>query len=96
MPQPNTSTWEFTLCLPLGVVENQLRKIEEELRTLSMKAVDFGERCEDRPTRARATANLESIGGLVESIADLVTRLDADIRPVAAALPRKPPPEQDD
>ncbi len=88
MSQPVSSSWEFTLSLPLGVVDNQLRKVEEQLRALNMKAVDFGEKCDDRPLRLLVTARLEKISGLVDSIAALVTRIDADIQ-ARVAIPAR-------
>jgi hypothetical protein len=83
MTLPSTN-WEMTLSLPLGVVDNQLRKVEDQLRGLNMKAVDFGERCEDRTLRRAVAARLEEIIGLVDSIADLVARIDVDSQPRVA------------
>lgn len=84
MTQPPSTNWEMTLSLPLGVVDNQLRKVEEQLRALNMKAVDFGEKCEDRPLRRTVAARLEKISGLADSIADLVARIDVDSQPRVA------------
>ena len=84
MTQLPSTNWEMTLSLPLGVVDNQLRKVEEQLRALNMKAVDFGEQCQDRPLRRAVATRLENISGLVDSIADLVARIDVDRQPRVA------------
>lgn len=101
MTQPPSTNWEMTLSLPLGVVDNQLRKVEEQLRTLNMKALDFGEQCEDRALRLLVSARLENIGGLADSIADLVASLITDCRPkapskISASSVRPSHPDLDD
>jgi hypothetical protein len=90
--------WEMTLVMPLGVIANQLIKIEGDLRFLSMKAVE--QSGEDGVRSAKAIdARLELIYGALESINALLARLQADIHP--KAHPMKPSshkerPDRDD
>ena len=81
MPPPATQAdWEMTMVMPLGVLANQLVKIEGELRILSMKAAE--QTNEDAPRSTKAVdARLEVIHEVLESIRSLLARLQADIHP---------------
>lgn len=98
MPPPAPQVdWELTLVMPLGVIANQLVKIEGDLRFLSMKAVEQSGEDGARSTQA-IDARLELIHGALESINSLLTRLQADIHPKAPSTQalRKQAPERDD
>jgi hypothetical protein len=74
--------WEMTMVMPLGVIANQLIKIEGDLRFLSMKAIEQSGEEGSRSTKA-IDARLELIYGALDSIGALVGRLQADIHPKA-------------
>ena len=50
MTEPSPANLELAIALPLGVVANQLTRIEADLRFLSMKASAYSERARKRPT----------------------------------------------
>ena len=94
------------MVMPLGVIANQLVKIEGDLRFLSMKAAEHADE-EGAPCSRSVDARLELIYDVLESIHSLLARLQTDIHPKAAAVAAvkheaapapiyKPSPEQDD
>ena len=105
MTQPPFANWEIAIVLPLGVVDSQLRKVEEQLRVLNMKALDFGKEYQDRTLRRLIETRLEHISEVLGSIAGLVSDINADIQPKPKPLRddvasvrsmRKPSPDRDD
>jgi hypothetical protein len=88
MTQESSANWEITIVLPLGVVDNQLRRIEEQLRIVNMKALNFGKEHENWSLRRLIAARLEHIGETLDSIARLVSDIDADIQPRATNVTR--------
>ena len=88
---------EMALVLPLGVIANQLMRIEADLRLLNMKAVDLaGERETGRHT-GLIEARLERINEVLDAIRSLVSDIEADIQPeTRVPANRKPPPDQED
>jgi hypothetical protein len=105
-PPASRDDWEMTLVMPLGVLANQLVKIEGDLRFLSMKAAEHSS--EDVPRSVRSLdARLELIHGVLASIDSLLVKLQADIHPKEPATrfderdastvsTYKPLPERDD
>ena len=90
--------WELTLVMPLGVIANQLIKIEGDLRFLSMKAVEQSGEDGMRSTKS-IDARLELIYGALESIGGLLARMQADIHPKAQDMKpssHKAGPDRDD
>jgi hypothetical protein len=90
--------WEMTMVMPLGVIANQLIKIEGDLRFLSMKAVEQPGEEGARSTKA-IDARMELIYGAIESINALLARLQADIHPKARDMKSWSPkarPDRDD
>jgi hypothetical protein len=87
VPQPaSQADWELTMVMPLGVLANQLVKIEGELRFLTMKAA---EQTGENGVRSNKSvdARLELIHGVLESIRSLLTKLQYDIQPKRPAAP---------
>jgi hypothetical protein len=95
----------MTMVMPLGVLANQLVKIEGDLRFLWMKAAErAGDECADS-TKA-IDARLALIHEALDSIGALLVRLRADIHPKATSHSAafatdesrhsKPTPERDD
>ena len=90
MPQPaSQADWEMTMVMPLGVLANQLVKIEGELRFLTMKAAEHSG--EDGARSKSVDARLDLIHEVLESIRSLLVKLQRDIHPKAP-----PSPEWDD
>jgi hypothetical protein len=84
MTQAPSANWEITIVLPLGVMDSRLRGIEEQLRLLNMKALDFGKESENGTLRRLIEAKLERIREVLGSIDGLVSDIDADIQPAGA------------
>jgi len=81
MTQASSANWEIAIMLPLGVVDRQLQKIEEQLRALNMKALEFEKEHENTALRRLIETRLEHINELLGSIAGLVSDINADIQP---------------
>lgn len=84
MTKALSANLEMALILPLGVVANQLMKIEADLRLLNMRALDVVN--EDGAGRHTGLieARLETINDALDSIRGLVADIDADIHPWSA------------
>lgn len=82
----SSSELELNIVLPLGVLAQQLMRVEAQLRLVNMKALDLSGDSHDRGSAALINARLEHISEALESIRVLV----ADISR------RKPQPERDD
>ena len=80
---------ELTIVLPLGVVANQLMRIESDLRFLNMKAIVCTKERENGGLAAQIAARLEKINEAL----DLIRGLTRDMEDHAA---RKPYPARDD
>jgi hypothetical protein len=93
------------MVMPLGVLANQLVKIEGDLRFLSMKAAGHSGEDSARSTKL-VDARLELIYDVLESIHSLLAKVQADLHPKGAAaqftagesavFSHKPLPERDD
>lgn len=83
-----SANWEVALALPLGVVDNHLRKVEEQLRLVNMKALEFSTEYENKALRRLIDARLEHINEALSTIATLLSDIDSDIQPRAAIATR--------
>jgi len=79
-----SANWEVAIALPLGVVDNHLRKVEEQLRLVNMKALEFSTEYENKALRRLIDSRLEHINDALSIIAALVSDIDSDIQPRAA------------
>jgi uncharacterized protein YydD (DUF2326 family) len=79
MTEASPANVELAIELPLGVVANQLKKIEADLRFLNMKASGYAEQCEGGCSTAKISGALERIKETVDLIRDLVVDLEADV-----------------
>jgi len=93
MTRESSASLEMTLILPLGVVANQLMKIEADLRLLNMKALDFVKEHAGGRHTGLIEARLENIHDALDSIRGLVSDIEADIHPWSADLTRTPEKE---
>ena len=81
MSRPSSENFELSIVMPLGVVANQLTKVEEDLRFLNAKTLRYAG---ERPGGAMAgqvAARLEKIHEALEVIRGLVVDIEADIQP---------------
>jgi hypothetical protein len=81
MTQASSANLEMAIILPLGVVANQLLRIEADLRLLNMKALDFAKERENEHLAGRIATRLENINETLESIRDLVSDIEGCIQP---------------
>ena len=88
MTPDSSAEWEMAIVLPLGVVANQLRRIETQLRLVNMKVLDFSRERENRALRALVESRLEGIHDALGSIGGLVADIEADLEPKSTATPR--------
>lgn len=102
MTESSPANLELAISLPLGVVANQLTRVEADLRFLSMKASAFADERENGELAAKASGGLERINEALDSIRGLVADMAANIqpRPVRTSsrerASRKPSSDQDD
>jgi len=103
MTEASCENLEMAIVLPLGVVANQLGKIEVELRLLKKKSSDFAGERENSLLAGRIEARLGNIHEALDSIRDLVSGIEAhmrlsprDVDTVYSHADRKPRPDRDD
>jgi hypothetical protein len=86
MTEGFSANLETAIALPLGVVANQLTKIEANLRLLNAKLEDFAEERDDGRLTGLIADKLDSINELLHSIGCIVSNLEADVRKPRADL----------
>lgn len=99
MTQPSAGNWELAIVLPLGVIANQLMKIEMDLRLLNMKAMDFAMEGGSARQAGLIETRLDSINHALDSIRGIVSDIGDDIQSRPSPVMRttqKPSPERDD
>jgi len=89
MKQAATANLEMTMVLPLGVIANQLIRIEADLRLLNMKALILAPEPDNEQPAERVEATLEIINEALDSIRSLVSGIEGHFH-------RRPHPGQDD
>jgi hypothetical protein len=75
---------ELSIMLPLGVVANQLMKVEADLRFLNAKTAAYASEGPGGEVAAQVAARLEKINEALEAIRVLVLEIETDIQPRAA------------
>lgn len=93
--EASSANWELAIVLPLGVVANQLLRMEAELRVLNMKVVVDATERENTAVAGRIAVRLEQITEALDRIQHLVSAIEADIRP-RTARPSRTSPNDDD
>jgi ribosomal protein L19E len=78
----SSASFELAVVLPLGVLANQLTKVESELRFLIAKLSRYGQ--ERGSARGEAAARLEKMSEAVDTIRQLIAQIQADIQPQAS------------
>jgi hypothetical protein len=93
MTGTSAANLEMAIVLPLGVVAQQLMKIEADLRLLNMKALELAKERENGRHTSLIEATLDNIHEALDAIKSLVSDIQTDIQPRSN---RKPYPERDD
>jgi hypothetical protein len=105
MKEVSPANLELAIALPLGVVANQLMRIETDLRFLNMKALAYASERENGALAARVAGGLEKINAALDLIRGLVADIEANIQPTSASqagtssrnpASRKPSSDRDD
>ncbi len=91
MTDASSDNVEMAIVLPLGVVANQLMRIESDLRLLNAKALSVARRRENAGFTKVIEARIDSINQALDSIRGLVSDIELDIH-----SSRKPNPDRDD
>jgi hypothetical protein len=89
MTEPSPANLELAIALPLGVVANQLTRIEADLRFLSMKASAYVNEHESGELAAKVSGGLEKINEALDLIRGLVADMEAIIQPTSTSLAGK-------
>jgi hypothetical protein len=84
MSDPSPVNVELSIVLPLGVIANQLMKVEADLRFLNAKTSAYTSRHLGNDTAGQVAARLEKIHELLEAIRALVADIETDIQPRSA------------
>jgi hypothetical protein len=82
---------DMAIVLPLDVVANKLKRIEEELRQLHMKALSCDRERESGDLKDQIEPRLERIRDTIGSIRSSLADLGSDIEPTRDAIPGAPP-----
>lgn len=89
-------TIELAIALPLGVVANQLKRVESDLRFLSAKASAQPQDRGDANLAAQVAARLEQINETLESIRALLADIESDLQPKPARAAARRRDDRDD
>ena len=108
MTEAASADFEMSINLPLGVLANQLMRIEAELRLLNMKALRCARESENQRLTGGIEARLVNINETLASIRGLVSDIEDCLQPRPVGEPpgkkygspvdshRKPQAEQED
>src|SRR5208337_858692 len=91
MTEGSSANAEVAIVLPLGIVANQLMRIEAQLRLLNMKTLDFATERDQGRHIGLIVAKLEQINEALDSISGLVSDIEEEIHPT----PQTPSPADD-
>jgi hypothetical protein len=86
-----TAHVDMAVVLPLDVVANKLKRIEEELRDLNMKALTFDRERESGDLKDLIEPRLERIRDTITSIRSCLSNLSTDIAPTSDDISATPP-----
>jgi hypothetical protein len=83
MTEPSQANLQLAIVLPLGVVANQLMRIEADLRFLNMKTFVYAKQSGDAAI-GQITTKLDQINRALELIRGLTSDIEADMYPKPA------------
>jgi hypothetical protein len=81
MSEASPANFELSIVLPLGVLANQLLKVEAELRFLNAKTSAYANERLHSAMAGQVAARLEKIREALEAIRVLVADIETDIQP---------------
>jgi hypothetical protein len=84
MSEVSPANFELAIVLPLGVIANQLMKLEADLRFLNAKTSRYASEPPGGVLAAQVAARIEKINEALEVIRTLVSDIATDIQPRAA------------
>jgi hypothetical protein len=85
MTEPSRANLQLAIVLPLGVVANQLMRIEADLRFLHMKTFACAKQSGDVAMGSQITAQLDQINQSLDLIRGLTSDIAADMYPKSAS-----------
>lgn len=88
MSDPSPANFELSILLPLGVIANQLMRVEADLRFLNARTSPDAGELPGAGMAGQAAARLEKINETLETIRGLVLDIETDIQPRAANAKR--------
>jgi hypothetical protein len=86
-----TGDVDMAIVLPLDVVANKLKRLEEELRQLNRKALTFDQQRESGELKDLIEPRLERIRDTIRSIRSSLLDLSTDIEPTRDDISGTPP-----
>ena len=89
MPEPSPANLQLAIVLPLGVVANQLMRIEADLRFLNMKAFGYAKRSDNGDIGSHITARLDQINASLDLIRGVICDIEADMRSSDKRIPER-------
>jgi hypothetical protein len=92
MTDPSQANLQLAIVLPLGVVANQLMRIEADLRFMNMKTFAYAKQSGDVAIGSQITAQLDQINQTLDLIRGLTSDIAADMYPKPAS--RRPDSSQ--
>jgi hypothetical protein len=84
MTEPSEANLQLSIVLPLGVVANQLMRIEADLRFLNMKTFAYAKHTGEVAMGSQITARLDQINQALDLIRGLTADIAADMYPKPA------------
>ena len=97
MSEASPATLELSLVLPLGVIANQLLKVEADLRFLNARTSAYADVRLDSAVAGQLAARLEKIHEALDAIRSLLADVETDIQPkFTGTKALKARPDRDD
>jgi hypothetical protein len=96
MIETSPANLDLTIVLPLGVVANQLMKIEADLRFLNMKALVRAKDRENTGLTTQIAVRLDKVNEALDRIRALILDIEADIQPKPASAVHRVSKDRDD
>jgi hypothetical protein len=81
MSDSSPANLELSIVLPLGVIANQLMKVEADLRFLNAKTSAYASERSRGGMAGQVAARLEKINEALEAIRGLVLDIETDMQP---------------
>jgi len=89
MSDRSAANTELAIVLPLGVLANQLMKVESELRFLSAKTAVHDHDRDNQNVVAQVASRLEQLNETLESIRILIAVIEGDLQPKSTDAARR-------